>query len=60
METHRQLRPDDIGGYLDGTTERHSDPLALTQLLIAYQVVQAKLERGLTFKASTAQATVSG
>jgi phosphoribulokinase len=45
METHRHLRPDDIGGYLDGTTERHSDPLALTQLLVAYQVVRAGLAR---------------
>jgi len=60
METHRHLRPDEIGSYLDGSVERHSDPLALTQLLIAYHVVQAKLERGLTFKASAAQATVGG
>ena len=60
METHRHLRPEEIGGYLDGSVERHSDPLALTQLLIAYHVVQAKLERGLTFRASAAQASVSG
>ena len=45
METHRELRSDDIGSYLDGTTERHSDPLALTQLLVAYQVVRAGLVR---------------
>jgi len=45
METHRELRSDDIGSYLDGTTERHSDPLALTQLLVAYQVVRAGLAR---------------
>ncbi len=45
METHRHLRPDEIGEYLDGTTERHSDPLALTQLLVAYQVVRAGLAR---------------
>ncbi len=46
METHRHLRPDDVGGYLDGTTERHSDPLALAQLLISYQVVRAGADRG--------------
>ena len=45
METHRELRSDDVGSYLDGTTERHSDPLALTQLLVAYQVVRAGLAR---------------
>ena len=60
METHRHLRPEEIGGYLDGGVERHSDPLALTQLLIAYQVVQAGLERGLTFGASPAPAAASG
>jgi len=54
METHRHLRPEEMGGYLDGRVERHSDPLALTQLLIAYQVVQAGLERGLLFGASAA------
>jgi len=43
METHRELRQDDIGGYLDGTTERHSDVLALTQLLVADLVVRAGL-----------------
>jgi phosphoribulokinase len=42
---HPYVRPDDIGGFLDGETLRHSDPLGLTQLLIAYQVVRA--ERGL-------------
>jgi phosphoribulokinase len=45
MATHRELRSDDIGSYLDGTIERHSDPLALTQLLVAYQVVRAGLAR---------------
>jgi phosphoribulokinase len=60
METHRHLRPGEIGSYLDGSVERHSDPLALTQLLIAYQVVQAGLERGLTFGASAASAAASG
>jgi phosphoribulokinase len=46
METHRHLRPDDIGSYLDGIVERHSDPLALTQLIVAYHVVQAGAQRG--------------
>lgn len=46
METHRHLRPEEIGGYLDGTIPRHSDPLALTQLLIAYQVVRAGIDSG--------------
>src|SRR3972149_4253028 len=46
MEHHRHLRPDEIGAYLDGTTARHSDPLALTQLIVAYQIVQAGIARG--------------
>jgi phosphoribulokinase len=46
METHRHLRPSKIGAFLDGTTPRHSDPLALTQLIVAYQVVRAGIERG--------------
>ena len=46
METHRHLRPDEIGSFYDGTTPRHSDPLALTQLLVAYQVVRAAKDRG--------------
>ena len=58
METHRHLRPEEIGGYRDGAVERHSDPLALTQLLIAYHVVRTNLERGLTFRAPTARAAV--
>lgn len=60
MATHRHLRPEEIGGYLEGTVERHSDPLALTQLLIAYQVVQAGLERGLAFGATAAPAAARG
>jgi phosphoribulokinase len=60
METHRHLRPEEIGGYQDGAVERHSDPLALTQLLIAYHVVRANLERGLTFRAEAAEAAVQG
>ncbi len=46
METHRHLRPSEIGDYLDGTTPRHSEPLALTQLIVAYQVARAGIERG--------------
>ncbi|HEX5149463.1 MAG TPA: phosphoribulokinase [Candidatus Limnocylindrales bacterium] len=46
LERHRHLRPDDIGAYLDGATARHSDPLALTQLIVAYQIIQAGIERG--------------
>jgi phosphoribulokinase len=46
METHRHLRPGEIGDYLDGTTPRHSEPLALTQLIVAYQVARAGIERG--------------
>jgi len=43
LESHRTLRPDDIGQYADGASERHSDPLALTQLLLAAQIVRAGL-----------------
>jgi phosphoribulokinase len=46
METHQHLRPSEIGDYLDGTTPRHSEPLALTQLIVAYQVARAGIERG--------------
>jgi hypothetical protein len=60
METHRHLRPGEIGSYLDGSVERHSDPLALTQLIIAYQIVQAGLERGSMLGASAASAAASG
>jgi len=42
MPSHRHLRPDEIGGYLDGAAPRHSDPLALTQLLIAYRILAAR------------------
>lgn len=42
MHTHRHLRPDEIGTYLDGNKPRHSDPLALVQLLIAYRIVAAR------------------
>jgi phosphoribulokinase len=46
MDTHRHLRPSEIGDYLDGTTPRRSEPLALTQLIVAYQVARAGIERG--------------
>jgi len=51
METHRHLRPEEIGRYMDGTVVRHSDPLALTQLLIAYQVVREGMELGAVVEA---------
>jgi phosphoribulokinase len=35
------LIPNLIGIYADGTAPRHSDPLALTQLLIAYHLLRA-------------------
>ncbi|MDP9266333.1 MAG: phosphoribulokinase [Chloroflexota bacterium] len=44
MHSHRHLRPDEIGTYIDGTEPRHSDPLALTQLLVAYFVVRQREE----------------
>ncbi|OGO55602.1 MAG: hypothetical protein A2V84_02815 [Chloroflexi bacterium RBG_16_70_13] len=45
LETHRHLRPEEIGSFVDGTTPRHSDPLALTQLIVAYQVIRAGVDR---------------
>jgi phosphoribulokinase len=44
MPSHQHLRPDQIGGYLDGVEPRHSNPLALAQLLIAYRIVAARDE----------------
>ncbi len=44
MHSHRHLRPDQIGTFLDGSEPRHSDPLALTQLLVAYFVVRQREE----------------
>lgn len=35
------LRGDQFGDYNDGSKVRHSDPLALTQLLIAYHLLRA-------------------
>ncbi|MCZ7569490.1 MAG: phosphoribulokinase [Ardenticatenaceae bacterium] len=36
------LEPEGVGQYQDGVVERCSHPLALTQLLIAYQLISAK------------------
>ncbi|MEW5991287.1 MAG: phosphoribulokinase [Chloroflexota bacterium] len=55
LETHRHLRPEEIGSFIDGTTPRHSDPLALTQLIVAYQVIRAGLDRGSGQAARTAR-----
>lgn len=37
----RPLSPDQFGDYNDGSEVRHSDPLALTQLLITYHLLRA-------------------
>lgn len=37
----RPLSPDQFGDYNDGSDVRHSDPLALTQLLITYHLLRA-------------------
>jgi phosphoribulokinase len=37
----KPLRGDQFGDYVDGTEERHSDALALTQLLITYHLLRA-------------------
>jgi phosphoribulokinase len=40
MSSHRHLRPEEFGTYLEeGKTPRHSDSLALTQLVIAYRIL---------------------
>ena len=36
----RPLRDDQFGAYMDGREPRHSSPLALTQLLIAYHLLR--------------------
>ena len=36
----RPVRPDQFGDYQDRTETRHSDPLALTQLLLAYHLLR--------------------
>lgn len=42
------LRPEEMGAFLDGTVASQSNPLALTQLLIAYHMLLAReeLKRG--------------
>jgi phosphoribulokinase len=37
----QRLRADEIGVYTDRSEVRHSDPLALTQLLISYHMLRA-------------------
>lgn len=41
MPQIRHLRPDQIGTFIDRTEKRHSDPLALTQLLVTYHMIEA-------------------
>jgi len=41
MPTARNLRSDRVGIFLDGKTERHSNPLAVTQLVLTYYLVKA-------------------
>jgi phosphoribulokinase len=38
----RPLRADEFGTYVDRTDTRHSDPLALTQLLLTYHMLRAR------------------
>jgi phosphoribulokinase len=40
MPTARHLRSDRLGLFMDGTTERRSNPLALTQLVLTYYLVK--------------------
>ena len=41
MPDAQDLRPDRIGTYYDGLEVHHSDALALTQLLLVYQMIRA-------------------
>jgi phosphoribulokinase len=41
MPDAQHLRPDRFGTYFDGLELRHSNPLALTQLLLVYQMIRA-------------------
>jgi len=51
----RPLAPDQFGDYNDGSIVRHSDPLALTQLLITYHLLRAHSgESTLPFASPTA------
>ena len=36
----RQVKPDQFGDYQDRAETRHSDPLALTQLLLVYHLLR--------------------
>lgn len=40
----QHLRPEQLGTYVDGDQRRQSHPLALTQLLIAYHLLLARME----------------
>jgi len=40
MPTARHLRSDRIGVFMDGNVERHSNPLAVTQLVLTYYLVK--------------------
>lgn len=41
MPTARHLRSDSVGVFKDGSVERRSNPLAVTQLVLTYYVVKA-------------------
>ncbi len=45
MPQNRHLRPDQIGTFIDRTEKRHSDPLALTQLLVTYYLIEVGEKR---------------
>jgi len=42
MKSIRDLAPEQFGTFAEGETSRHSDPLALVQLLIIYYLLQAR------------------
>jgi phosphoribulokinase len=41
MQTARYLRSDRVGIFVDGRTERRSNPLAVTQLVLTYYLIKA-------------------
>jgi hypothetical protein len=41
MQTAPNLRADRVGVFMDGATERRSNPLAVTQLVLTYYLVKA-------------------
>lgn len=49
----RPLRADQFGDYTDADQVRHSDPLALTQLLITYHLLRAHRSEGLKSMATS-------